>query len=67
MPHFEGPQCHQYRGKSKYHGPVDPEQVDELLCDAIALVLPTYMDGEGYPGSIIEALWPQLGAVCQRS
>jgi glycosyltransferase involved in cell wall biosynthesis len=38
-----------------YHGPIDPERVDEILCNAVALILPTYMAGEGYPGSVIEA------------
>jgi len=38
-----------------YRGPVDPGDVVDLLGQYDALVLPTYHEGEGYPGVVLEA------------
>ncbi len=38
-----------------YKGVIDKDQVLEVLSDYDVLVLPTYYQGEGYPGAIIEA------------
>lgn len=38
-----------------YKGTLSPENVSKTLCEYDVLCLPTYWDGEGYPGIIIEA------------
>ncbi|MEZ4485633.1 MAG: glycosyltransferase family 4 protein [Syntrophotaleaceae bacterium] len=39
----------------QYCGAVEPDQVPEILRGYDALILPTYYEGEGYPGVILEA------------
>lgn len=39
----------------RYCGVADPDLVPEILKSHDALLLPTYYDGEGYPGVILEA------------
>lgn len=41
--------------KAKYRGCIEPENVTEKMKEYDALLLPTYYDGEGYPGVILEA------------
>jgi glycosyltransferase involved in cell wall biosynthesis len=43
------------RGIIIYKGVLDREEVQQRLRDYDALVLPTFWNGEGYPGAIIEA------------
>lgn len=38
-----------------YKGVIEPEKVCETLLNYDVLLLPTYYEGEGYPGTIIEA------------
>lgn len=39
----------------KYYGELEPEQVVEVLKQTDVVLLPSWYDGEGYPGTIIEA------------
>lgn len=39
----------------KYYGAVEPLEVYEKLSDYDVLLLPTHYDGEGFPGSILDA------------
>lgn len=39
-----------------YKGVLKPEEISEILIQYDVLLLPTYFEGEGYPGIIIEAL-----------
>ena len=41
--------------KIKYYGEVEPIQVSEVLKSTDIVLLPSWYDGEGYPGTIIEA------------
>lgn len=45
--------------RARWHGPLDPERVPEILANHDALLFPTYYEGEGMPGIVVEAL--QLG------
>jgi len=38
-----------------YKGVADPDNVLNILSNSVALILPTYLPGEGYPGIILEA------------
>lgn len=49
-----------------YCGIIDPQDVSSVLRDYHALVLPTYHQGEGYPGIIIEAFCAGIPIVCTR-
>ena len=42
--------------KVNYKGIIHPDQVIEILLENDILLMPTYLDREGYPGIIIEAL-----------
>lgn len=50
----------------RYQGVVAPEKVLEVLGSYDALVLPTYYEGEGYPGVIIEAYMVGVPVICTR-
>ncbi len=50
----------------RYRGIVPPEQVASMLQGYDALVLPTYFDGEGYPGIVIEAYGAGLPVIATR-
>jgi glycosyltransferase involved in cell wall biosynthesis len=39
----------------QYKGPVHPSDVSKVLSDYDVLLLPTYWEGEGYPGIVLEA------------
>lgn len=39
----------------KYHGVIEPNAVSEVLSNYHGMIFPTYYEGEGYPGVIIEA------------
>ncbi len=41
--------------KANYRGQLMPSEVQNILSEYDVLLLPTYYDGEGYPGIIIEA------------
>jgi glycosyltransferase involved in cell wall biosynthesis len=59
---------HQFAGLSRvrYKGAVRPEDVHELLLRYDALVLPSYHEGEGYPGVVLEAYAAGLPVVSTR-
>ena len=50
----------------RYRGIVPPEQVASMLQGYDALLLPTYFDGEGYPGIVIEAYGAGLPVIATR-
>jgi glycosyltransferase involved in cell wall biosynthesis len=50
----------------KYRGDLCPEQVLAKLREYDALVFPTYFEGEGYPGTIIEAYVAGLPVISTR-
>jgi glycosyltransferase involved in cell wall biosynthesis len=50
----------------KYGGDLRPERVVAKLSEYDALVLPTYFEGEGYPGVIIEAYLAGLPVISTR-
>lgn len=47
----------------KYIGDINPEEINCVLSKYDALLLPTYHEGEGYPGVIIEALMSGLAII----
>lgn len=49
-----------------YKGVLLPSQVTITLQDYDALILPTYHDGEGYPGVILEAFSSGIPVICTR-
>ena len=53
-------------GKVCYRGVLDFKQVQEVLFEYDALVLPTFYPGEGYPGVIIEAFSHGLPVITSR-
>ncbi len=50
----------------RYRGSVAPDDVHGVLSRYDALVLPTYHDGEGYPGVVLEAFGAGLPVVVTR-
>lgn len=52
-----------YGTSVKYMGEVSPNNVASVLCCYDALVLPTYHEGEGYPGIIIEGFGAGLPVI----
>lgn len=56
-----GPVESDYRGMDDWppnmtwHGPVEPESVATVLEGCLALILPTFYPGEGYPGVVLES------------
>ena len=57
---FEGAERVRFRGR------VEPDQVHETLASYDALVLPSYHEGEGYPGVVLEAFGAGLPVVTTR-
>jgi len=53
-------------GRVKYCGFLSHEQVYEIIQDYQCLILPTYHDGEGYPGVIVEAYIHGLPVITTR-
>lgn len=49
----------EHHPRARWHGPLDPERVPAVLAEHDALLFPTYYEGEGMPGIVVEAL--QLG------
>lgn len=49
-----------------YRGPANPDEVHDILSSYDALVLPTYHEGEGYPGVVLEAYGAGLPVVSTR-
>lgn len=47
-----------------YHGVARPEDVPMLMQSAKALIFPTYMPAEGYPGVVLEAFSVGLPVIC---
>ncbi len=54
------------RKRVTYRGPVDSDDVHDVLSKYDALVLPSYHHGEGYPGVILEAYAAGLPVVSTR-
>lgn len=50
----------------KYHGILPQKQVPQVLADHDALLLPTYYEGEGYPGIILEAFSAGMPVIASR-
>jgi len=50
------------KNDKRYKGVLNPEQVIEVLKNSDILLLPTWYEGEGYPGVIIEAY--NMGVPC---
>jgi glycosyltransferase involved in cell wall biosynthesis len=50
----------------RYRGRVDPSDVHEVLSRYDALVLPSYHEGEGYPGVVLEAYGAGLPVIVTR-
>jgi glycosyltransferase involved in cell wall biosynthesis len=50
----------------KYRGILDPDQVVPTLRQYDALLLPTYFEGEGYPGIIVDAYRAGLPVIATR-
>jgi glycosyltransferase involved in cell wall biosynthesis len=53
-------------GRIHYRGVLTHEQVDEILWRYDALLLPTFYQGEGYPGVIVEALSHEMPVITTR-
>jgi len=53
-------------GPVKYCGPIASENVIEALTHYDALLLPTYFEGEGYPGVILEAYCAGIPVISTR-
>jgi glycosyltransferase involved in cell wall biosynthesis len=53
-------------GRINYRGVLTNEQVLAVLPDYHALVLPTFHDGEGYPGVVVEAFARGLPVIASR-
>lgn len=66
-PMSEGLTAEAFRGrKSHYCGVLQPAQVSGVLTGYDVLVLPTYFEGEGYPGVILEAYTAGLPVIATR-
>lgn len=67
-PFFDGLDATMFAGcrRVHYRGIVPPERVMDVLPQYDALVLPTYYDGEGYPGILLEAYNAGLPVVTTR-
>jgi glycosyltransferase involved in cell wall biosynthesis len=50
----------------RYRGVIPPDKVMTTLASYDALLLPTYYDGEGYPGIVLEAFAAGLPVICTR-
>jgi glycosyltransferase involved in cell wall biosynthesis len=50
----------------RYRGSVEPSAVHEVLSGYDALVLPSYHEGEGYPGAVLEAYGAGLPVIATR-
>jgi hypothetical protein len=59
---------HQFAGltRVRYKGALNPADVHRVLSDYDALVLPSYHEGEGYPGVVLEAYAAGLPVVSTR-
>lgn len=57
-----------FTGKNniRYCGVLPPDQVGAVLSRYDALLLPTYHDGEGYPGVVVEAFSVGIPVICSR-
>jgi glycosyltransferase involved in cell wall biosynthesis len=55
-----------FSGRVRYRGVVDRDDVPAILSTYHALVLPSYYEGEGYPGVVIEAFAAGIPVVCTR-
>lgn len=53
-------------GKARYKGVLMPDQVIEILKQNDILLLPTFHDGEGYPGIFVEAMSVGMPIICSR-
>src|SRR5262249_8567993 len=53
-------------GQIRYGGILTQEQIVELLWRYDALVLPTFHEGEGYPGVIVEAFSHEMPVITTR-
>ena len=55
-----------YGKKTRYQGVLQPAEVTTTMRQYDALLLPTYHEGEGYPGVILEAYGAGLPAITTR-
>lgn len=67
-PFYDGLNESIFSGSSnvKYQGVAKPEEVSNILKNAKALVFPTYLAEEGYPGILLEALGVGCPIICSR-
>ncbi len=49
-----------------YRGVISPKDIQVVLRNYHALILPTYFDDEGYPGVILEAMSAGLPTICTK-
>jgi hypothetical protein len=54
------------RKRTRYRGPIGPEQVLDVMREHDALLLPTRHRDEGYPGGVIEAFAAGRPVICTR-
>ncbi len=65
-PLLEGMSVSEFGGVARYRGALEPQAVAAALRAHDVLVLPTYYDGEGYPGVIHEAFAAGLPVIATR-
>ncbi len=66
-PLLEGMNGSDFQGKqARYRGPLEPDAVAHVLRLYDVLLLPTYYEGEGYPGVILEAYAEGLPVIASR-
>ncbi len=65
MPGFDVASCGAF-ASAEYRGPLAPEQVPAVLAEHDVLVFPSYHEGEGLPGIVIEALQSGMPVICSR-